>query len=444
MLGDSGGKGISRALKSMFVVFSLILWFGFILPTQTVHAADPVSFTFLGTHPDAAAQSTAAGKIIQKLKVFNNKLYIGYGDYNANTGPMKINPYDLNTNAFTGSLLTFNSEQMSQFRILGNKLYAPSIDPTCGNWCLGGYASGEPWAVRSPVNVVHVYDMATLDGTDLWMAGASNVGARMWRSTDGGTVWNTVQEDTSASPSGYERYYWVAQIKGKIYFQAGNTVPATPMRIFDGTTWTTGSTDTFSLPESKVEVFKDKIIANNFNYLQTFDGTNMAFVPYYAAGYWDISPSGDYLYAVTSNYKLVRTSNLTSWEVLGDAPTGSRSVTVYNGYVYVGTADSKIYRALLPVEAVATATASSTTTTLTTKSSATTNKAAYVATPELPAADEKVTPTTETPITVTAPSTKTKSTTELTRSSKYKFVWYVGLGGLVFFLAYGAFLAFRP
>lgn len=416
------------------------------LPMQSAHAADPLSFTLLGTHPEAAAQSTSAGKIIQKLEVFNGKLYIGYGDYNANTGPMKINPYDLNTNAFTGSLLTFNTEQMSQFRILGSKLYAPSIDPTCGNWCLGGYASGEPWATRAPVNVVHVYDMATLNGTDLWMAGASNVGARMWRSTDGGTVWDIVQEDTSAVQNGYERYYWVAELNGKIYTQAGNTVPATPMRIFDGTTWTAGSTAIFSMPESKVEVFKSHIVANNLGYLQAFDGTNISSVPSSGSGYRDIYASGDYLYSVTYNNKLTRTSNLTTWETVGDVPANTRSVAVNNGYVYVGTTDSKIYRATLPVETpAATTTTSSVETTSVTKSSATAQKAAYVAAPELPTTNESVTPPTETTgIRSTTPSTETKQSAEPAKPNKYKFVWYAGLGGMVLFLFYGIFLAFRP
>jgi hypothetical protein len=43
-------------------------------------------FDLVGTHPDAAVQSTFAGKALAALTTFNGKICAGFGDYRLLTG----------------------------------------------------------------------------------------------------------------------------------------------------------------------------------------------------------------------------------------------------------------------------------------------------------------------------------------------------------------------
>src|SRR5688572_31689862 len=58
-------------------------------------------FITIGTHPGATAQNTNTGKQIATLFPWNGKLFAGYGDYGANTGPIDIYAFDPDSQSFT-------------------------------------------------------------------------------------------------------------------------------------------------------------------------------------------------------------------------------------------------------------------------------------------------------------------------------------------------------
>lgn len=93
--------------------------------SQPAQAATNLTFSVLGTHPQAATQSSSAGKAISDLIIKDDKVYMGYGDYNDNTGPIHINPYNLSTGSFEGSQLEVPTEELNTFRSINGKLYAP-------------------------------------------------------------------------------------------------------------------------------------------------------------------------------------------------------------------------------------------------------------------------------------------------------------------------------
>src|SRR5687768_9794362 len=59
------------------------------------------SFVTIGTHPGASAQSTSVGKQIATLFPWKGKLYAGYGDYGASTGPIDLYAFDPDSQKFT-------------------------------------------------------------------------------------------------------------------------------------------------------------------------------------------------------------------------------------------------------------------------------------------------------------------------------------------------------
>lgn len=68
--------------------------------------------------------------------IFDNKLFIGSGDYDKNCGPAKIACYDLKTNEL--SLYSVPDEQISNFSVINGRLTSPGIDPM-DDWSLGNY-----------------------------------------------------------------------------------------------------------------------------------------------------------------------------------------------------------------------------------------------------------------------------------------------------------------
>lgn len=342
--------------------------------------ATNLSFTELGTHPQAAAQSTATGRTINKLQIFNGKLYAGYGDWNANTGPIAINPFNLTTDQFEGSVISVPTEAIQNWKIIDGKLYASTVDPTCSGNCPAGYVVGDSdgnWSMHTPITAEHVLDIATLNGTDLWLFGAAGgATATAWRSTDGGDTWNAVQTMTN-EPGGdnAERYYWGAALNGKMYMQSNYGWYNPPIQLFDGNSWTEVIPDpnesnqvcnTANIGGVNPVTFMGKIVCKDNSDLRLFDGitkTNLRNSPTNRypncnSSEGDLGTTSTKLYVLCrywngSGYdpaKLVRTNDLEDWRVLEGLPATATSFAIDedNNRVYVGTSDSKIYVSDLP------------------------------------------------------------------------------------------------
>ena len=315
--------------------------------------------TVVGRDPFAAAQPTAAGHLIRDLGLDGGKLYVAYGDYDANTGPQHVHTFDPATGAFSGSQLEVPTEEISVYRRLSGKLYAPMTDPRLPWTADVGYATNATgvWTNQMKAPAVHVYDVATLNGNDLWMVGSvgqydtavAGGGAGAYRSTDGGQTWQLVAKDTSAVENGYERYYWAAAINGTMYLQANGVSGGAPLRAFNGATWSTVSAGSVDRPcgtvaANRVEVFKNQIVcAGGSAYgVTTFNGVTA--VTAAIGGLSDLAVPGDgSIYALTT-MGVYRSLDGTSWTPLSTAPAGAQSVAVVNGTVYLGMSDSTIVR----------------------------------------------------------------------------------------------------
>ena len=152
-------------------------------------------FARVATHPQASLQATATGKTLTTLQSWNGKLYSGFGDYTENKGPIALTPFD-GTGFASAPELNADTEAVWTFRVIGGKLYAPSIDPHVSSdfavaISVGG---GVSWSNPTVVHSTHAYDVVSLTGSDLWIVGpmatrrrrgdstAAPAGKKSWRS----------------------------------------------------------------------------------------------------------------------------------------------------------------------------------------------------------------------------------------------------------------------
>lgn len=330
-------------------------------PAQAAKAVKPRpvpshTTTVVGTDPFAAAQPTAAGHLLRDLALDGGKLYVAYGDYNANTGPQQVHTFDPASGQFSASQLQVPTEEISVYRKVNGKLYAPMTDPRDPSTSNVGYATNATgaWTNQMKAPAVHIYDVATMTGSDLWMVGSvtrfdaatPGGGAAAYRSTDGGQTWQIVATDTSVAENGFERYYWAAAINGTMYLQAEDVTGGSPLRAFNGTTWSTVAIDRpcGTVAANRVEVFKNRIVCAGGTAfgITTFDGVRAVTAPIGALT--DLAVPGDgYIYALT-NTGVHRSLDGVSWTPLSTAPSGARSVAVVNRAVYLGMSDSTIVK----------------------------------------------------------------------------------------------------
>ena len=304
----------------------------------------------IGMHPQAVKQRTAWGKTIQRMTSFNGRIYLGYGDWNANTGPISITSLDPVTQKFSSEWISM-TECVSNYRPISGRLFAPAIDPRGGPPKAAGYAVGDSqgkWN-DNPVFMEHAFDMATLTGDDLWLVGSyGDYHSMALRSLDGGRTWKKSLDLFRAGDT-MSRFYFVFELNRKLYVQSSSDINS---MVFDGTTWAAGPQITRLGHHS--ESFAGKIILQSgigvgprgdadCGQLLVFDGIHNALPIPLDTPVWNFSVNGNTLYVLQANMLIKCTRDLINWATVATAPVNSRSLVVSANRLYIGTTDSKIY-----------------------------------------------------------------------------------------------------
>jgi hypothetical protein len=305
----------------------------------------------VGVHPQASAQPTETGNALVTLCPWQGRLYIGYGDYQENTGPIEVTAWDPGQRQFT-SVHSSDTEAIYNYRVIGNALYAPATDRREA----ADYAVGEPWRDHRPVTAAHAYDMATLDGTDLWLVGSAEGGAysaTAWRSLDGGAHWTIARQ-----PPGTGRYYFAAVYHQRLYVERWWDRTLGPSEVFDGTTWSTGPellpmggygfrpivfAGRLVYATKQTHRTPHRMIAATPNRLLGFDGTSVAVI--FERELLDFFGDERELIVLDTEGVIWRTRDLASWSRVAVATDlHPRSLALFDGALYVGTYDAKLYR----------------------------------------------------------------------------------------------------
>ena len=74
----------------------------------------------------------------EDIAIFDGRLYVGCGDYSANTGPVNVYSMGLSDRKWQVSAEALEDEQIKRFLVLDGKLCIPGTDPR-GDWSMGNY-----------------------------------------------------------------------------------------------------------------------------------------------------------------------------------------------------------------------------------------------------------------------------------------------------------------
>ena len=166
---------------------------------------------------------TLSAQPIQEMKIFENRLYLGFGDATINTGPTDVLYYDLSSNTFEKEY-TVQDEAISQYCVVDGKLAITGVDAT-EDWSYGNiYVKQDSGWVkhRTIPRGLHVFDLVEQDS--LWYAGTGSVfeltGEQLYAfggifvSSDKGENWTL----SYGTPSDANTVY---RIKNLVMFQGG-------------------------------------------------------------------------------------------------------------------------------------------------------------------------------------------------------------------------------
>ena len=335
---------------------------GFALATLLVGACGqspcsvgtPAEFVSLGKNPFAVSQPTVVGRRLHSLAGWRGEIFMGYGDYDENTGPIEVSAYNPRRRSFL-TKLRFPTEAIEVYRVIGDHMYAPAIDPV-GRGPSAAVAVGEPdgrWWNNRSVFVTHAFDIATLDGKDLWLVGSRETSAIALRSMDGGGTWTVALQiqPRSGHEEDFARFYFVFVQGGRLYVQAedylGGRFPLS--KVFNDGVWTNGP-DLRPIPGTGA---KPHSVAGKVAYLGphgilAFDRGTVQVVYVERTEMLDLTSADGALYALDGR-EVLATRDLATWVPVATAPDNATSIGILDGALYAGTADSELLRYCRPI-----------------------------------------------------------------------------------------------
>jgi len=194
---------------------------------------------------------------LKELAVFDERLYIGYGDWTVNTGPVDIRYFEPD-----GTLVvdvTIDEESIDYYRIFGDRMFIPGVDPKqpagadplTGNVC--SLESGGDWVVAFELEqCLHVLDVVPW-GDTIFACGSGNIDmdhyhagddmSVIWRSDDGGLTWDletTYHDDNTNAVVRWERFVTLGDdfvVFGQTIDYVQSVLTNVP-RMYDGGAWT--------------------------------------------------------------------------------------------------------------------------------------------------------------------------------------------------------------
>jgi hypothetical protein len=338
----------------------LVLSLGLVSPHRVAGSSvEAGTFSLVAIHPEAAAYPSIGDSLVG-LTPWNGRLYMGYGTWVGFFGILDfaIRAYDPVTNQLLKPWVT-RAEGIWNYRSIVGRLYAPITDPSNGV----DYVTADPWADHDVIGGNRrMFDIATRNGSDLFIVGSADGDAVAWRSTDGGQTWQESLRVHEQDPLDTETHFSFAMvIGGKLYVQAygiGRSGAHPTSKVFGGSAWSNGPN---LLPESTYKGWKPTPFGGKIVYLSgdpenpstallTFDGTQVreVQVPFRV---WDFFVSGSYLYALVLDPSaplwapvVRRTSDLITWTDVTVPPSYTRSIGVLDGYLYAGATEGRLFK----------------------------------------------------------------------------------------------------
>lgn len=178
--------------------------------------------------------SLIPSRAINDLKVYDNKIFMALGDYDKNTGPVKIIYYDTITDKIVSSG-TIPDEEVQWFNIIDGKIYTTGADPKF-DWGYGAYYTYNKETNKWDMSKfndgwIHIYDIEEFNNK-IFMSGSVNSGnsAVIQYSLDNGKTFqdafiykNGVKVPHNSSMRCYNLSSFKNDLYGFVYFGESTT-----------------------------------------------------------------------------------------------------------------------------------------------------------------------------------------------------------------------------
>ncbi len=184
----------------------IISYFVIILLTISLNAcaakkdADSIIYEKTLGMPFAGCYDSISAQTPWDMIIFDNKLFIGSGDYDKNCGPAKIACYDIATNEQT--IYTVPDEQISNFSVINGKLTSPGIDPM-NDWSIGNYYifNENTWETKRNIpRGIHTFFMLEFEDKIFAALGTDKDHFPVAVSHDGGNSFYEVKFEKNGQP----------------------------------------------------------------------------------------------------------------------------------------------------------------------------------------------------------------------------------------------------
>ena len=329
-----------------------------------------IPFTEIGIPSESTYPTGIRARTPWDMIVWDGALYVGGGDFDANSGPLPIYRLDLETNEWSASDL-LPEEEFNRFCVLGDELTVPGIDPKEG-WELGNYyvLNDGVWEQKRVLpNGVHCFDMVEYDGRIYAGLGVPDTESPIIVSEDGGETFVSVEmqkDGERVDTTGLDtvRVYDLFILGDRLYasFLYGNGSPyayelyryENGVFVFDND-WN-GKVKrraiSYRMICEKVE-YNDRLYLATGNLYTTSDLDEMTVVTFpYSAAVFDLAADGGRLYALCARRQDDGNVRISVWRKSGtgvanfiqlfnfEYPIAPISFAVSNGVFYFGMSDT--------------------------------------------------------------------------------------------------------
>ena len=183
-----------KNLVKKTVAVALIIFLVSLTSCAYFRASIPIEYTELGVaSPSVNSEGEFAG-IPWDLIVWDDKLFIGGGDYDTNAGPVDIWCYDIQKDVWINSG-TVPDEEINRFVIMDDCLVSPGVDPK-DDWSLGNFyyfENGSWTTVRNIPGGIHCFDIVEYNDNIFVGLGVKSGNSPVAVSSDGGGTFTSVQ-----------------------------------------------------------------------------------------------------------------------------------------------------------------------------------------------------------------------------------------------------------
>ena len=338
-------------------------------PWQAHARQTPPAFEVLGAPGGYSSQP--AHWYLADLQQWRGRIYAAHGDWNANTGPVRVVYVDPASGALVqDNGFQFDDEAIESFVVLNDVIWAIGTDAR-ESWEFGNVyrapLEGDWEKLRTVPGAVHLFGLGQLNEVLVASGGNEVAEGIIWQSHDGGRTWEiaTIIENPSLGTKyPIHVYSHVFTLGGRLFV----TTPASGCFAFDGVGWTPAEcvpTTAFGVtksvpfggavamvPYSPWRVPLDEPLGPG---LMVFDGQE----------YWsidvgttvrDVVADTDALYVLTEDTLqmgvILRATDLsrrcatafTEAVMLGPEFPAPRSLERVDGRFYVGLADGRLIR----------------------------------------------------------------------------------------------------